>query len=255
VSGRLEGKVALVTGAAAGIGRATAELFAREGAKVAIADVSPVIEELARGLRDRGWAATALHLDVAKEEDWEAAVASVCERHGALDVLVNNAGISLNRPLEQIELHAWERIFAVNVSGVFLGMKHTLPAMRESGRPCSIVNRSSIEALSGSPGRPAYSATKGAIQALSRSAAVATGPLIRVNTVNPGWIHTEMVEDGMRRNGLDPEAELARIGAEHPAGRIGSPEDVAYLDLYLASDESRFVTGASFVIDGGWTAR
>ncbi len=257
--GRLSGKVAIVTGGAMGIGAATTEMFAREGAAVVLADVA---EDAGRALVERiaadGGTASFMRLDVRSEDDWRRVIADTVALHGKLNVLVNNAGISLGHDVEETTLDEWEHLMSVNATGVFLGMKHAIAAMKESGEPCSIVNRSSIDGQVAEAGLFAYCASKGAVTIMTKSAALAVGAkgyTIRVNSVHPGYVHTPLTEKEAADFGLSPDEYFAKVGAQHPIGFIGEPVDIAYLDVYLASDESRWVTGAEFTIDGGWTAQ
>ncbi len=252
--GRLDGKVAIVTGGASGIGEATCRLFGMNGARVVIADI-----DVERGKRleaemgDSGFEAYFQHLDVASEAGWEDAVSAVMSRYGRLDVVVNNAGMSGVRGravVEDTTLENWEVVMSVNSTGVFLGTKHAIPAMRKSGGG-SIVNVSSIFGIVGSKGGAVYHASKGAARIFSKAAAVQyAGEGIRVNSVHPGFTDTPMTEELHARPGVREE----RL-EQTPIGRLGVPEDIAYGILYLASDESAFVTGAELVIDGGATAR
>jgi 3(or 17)beta-hydroxysteroid dehydrogenase len=185
-------------------------------------------------------------------------VDGVVSRYGKLNVLVNNAGISLGQDIEETTLDEWSQVMAVNATGVFLGMKHAVRAMKENGEPCSIVNRSSIDGQVGEPGLLAYCASKGAVTVMTKSAALAVGAKgyrIRVNSVHPGYVHTRMVDKEAADLGLSGDEYRAQVAREHPIGHMGEPIDIAYLDLYLASDESRWVTGAEFTIDGGYTAK
>lgn len=252
---RLDGKVAIVTGGASGIGAATCRVFVREGARaVVIADVNEtagkaVQAELAR----EGGTALFRSLDVTQESQWAETVEAVLAQFGRLDVLVNNAGRGgpVSRPIvEETTEEAWELMFATNARGVFLGTKHAIPAMRRSGGG-SIINVISVYALVGSPLGTAYSASKGAARAFTRTAAVqyaAQG--IRVNAVFPGFVETPMTRDLHAQPGVREERT-----ALTPLGRLALPEDIAWGILYLASDESSFVTGSELVIDGGVTAR
>jgi NAD(P)-dependent dehydrogenase (short-subunit alcohol dehydrogenase family) len=179
-------------------------------------------------------------------------------RYGKLNVLINNAGISLGHDVEETTLDEWNQVMAVNATGVFLGMKHGIRAMKENGEPCSIVNRSSIDGQIGEPGLLAYCASKGAVTVMTKSAALAVGAKgyrIRVNSVHPGYVHTQMVDKEAADFGMTADEYRAKVALEHPIGFMGEPIDIAYLDLYLASDESRWVTGAEFTIDGGYTAK
>lgn len=256
---RLKGKVALVTGGALGIGRATSELFAAEGARVVLGDINEhAATEVVEGIRRAGGEASFVALDVSREDDWRRAMAETLRLHAKLNVLVNNAGISLGHDVEETTLEEWEHIMSVNATGVFLGMRHAIATMKENGEPCSIINRSSIDGQVGEAGLFAYCASKGAVTVMTKSAALATGAKgypIRVNSVHPGYVHTPLTEKEAADFGLPPEEYFRKVGAQHPIGFIGEPIDVAYLDLYLASDESRWVTGAEFTIDGGWTAQ
>jgi 3(or 17)beta-hydroxysteroid dehydrogenase len=247
---RLQGKVALVTGGAMGIGRATAMMFAAEGAKVVLGDVNEiegarVVEEILRA----GGEATFMKLDVASEGDWRRVVAETVKLYGKLTVLVNNAGISLGHDIEETTLDEWNHVMSINSTGVFLGLKYGIEA---------IINRSSVDGQVGEAGLFAYCASKGAVTVMTKSAALAVGAKgysIRVNSVHPGYVHTPLTEKEASDFGLTPDEYFKKVGAQHPIGFIGEPVDIAYLDLYLASDESRWVTGAEFTIDGGWTAQ
>ncbi len=249
MAGRLSGKVALISGAARGMGESEARLFAREGAQVVLGDI---LEDQGRAavenITQQGGSATFVPLDVTREQDWQRAVETVEQTYGRLDILVNNAGIVRMAPLDETSLEAWNEVIGVNQTGVFLGMKHAVPAMRRAGGG-SIVNISSIAGLIGLPNIPAYQASKGAVRLLTKNAAVqyATDK-IRVNSVHPGRIETPMTAP------LAPERRemLLRLT---PLGRDGTAEEVAYGVLYLASDESSYVTGTELVIDGGYTAR
>jgi 3(or 17)beta-hydroxysteroid dehydrogenase len=257
--GRLDGKVAIVTGGAMGIGRGTAELFAAEGARVVLADINADAGQVvADDICGAGCQATFMKLDVTSEDDWRRVVEETVALHGRLNVLVNNAGISLGHDVEETSLEEWNRVMTVNATSVFLGMKAVLPAMKASAEPCSIVNRSSIDGQIGEAGLFAYCASKGAVTIMTKSAALAMGAKgyqIRVNSVHPGYVHTPLTEKEAADFGLSPEEYFAKVGAQHPIGFIGEPIDIAYLDVFLASDESRWITGAEFTADGGWTAQ
>jgi len=237
---RLEGKVAVVTGAARGMGHAVAELFADEGATVVATDV--VEPEPYVGKVDF------LHLDVTSEPEWRGVIAQVAETHGRLDVLVNNAGIIAYEPLDELDMNAWQRVIAVNMTGVWLGMKHAVPVMKRSGRG-SIVNFSSIWGNAAVPGAHAYHATKGAVRNMTKNAAMTyVKDGIRVNSVHPGFIDTPLTE------AQDPGVNAYVIGMT-PMGRAGKPVEVANGVLFLASNEASYVTGAELVIDGGYLAQ
>ncbi len=237
--GRLDGKVALISGGARGQGETEAKLFCREGATVVFGDVlDDAGHKVEAEIRAAGGEATYVHLNVTSESDWRAAVATVVRQYGKLDILVNNAGILIRKGIEETTEDDWDRIMAVNVKGVFMGTKYALPVMRQAGGG-SIINISSTAGLVGSPyGSAAYTATKGAVRK------------IRCNSVHPGPIDTEMMRDVLGDPTLREE-RLQRI----PLGRAGKAEDVAYGVLYLASDEASFVTGSELVIDGGSTAQ
>jgi NAD(P)-dependent dehydrogenase (short-subunit alcohol dehydrogenase family) len=255
MAGRLAGKVAIVTGGASGIGEATCRLFVREGVRgLVIADVNEALgRALEAELKGKGSDVLFRALDVAQEAQWVSAVAAVLERYGRLDILVNNAGRGgpIIRPtVEHSTLEAWDFAFDGNAKGPFLGMKHAIPAMRQGGGG-SIVNVVSIYAMVGDTIATLYGAAKGAVRALTRTAAVqyaAEG--IRVNSVFPGFVETPMTRDLHAK----PEAKRHRLDLT-PLGRLAVPEDIAWGILFLASDESSYMTGSELVIDGGLTAR
>lgn len=254
--GRVEGKVALVTGAARGIGKATAELLAAEGAKVALTDVlEEEGEAVAADIRDDGGDARFWHLDVSDEPEVAQVVGEVTEAFGGLDVLVNNAGISgADRPTHELSEEEWDRVQAVNVKGVFFCTKHAIPHLLKE-RGGSIVNLSSIYGLVGGPDVPPYHASKGAVRLMTKTDALLYAEhQVRVNSIHPGYIWTPMVEEHLKERG-DLEEGREEAAALHPLGRMGDPDDIAYGVLYLGSDESKFVTGTELVIDGGYTAR
>lgn len=238
---RLEGKVALISGGARGMGAAEAILFAREGASVVIGDV---LEDEGRQVEaqigEAGGHALFLNLDVTSEADWTNAVAATVSKYGKLDILVNNAGVSGGRGiLEDTTVEAWDRVMDINAKGVFLGTKATIPEMRRAGGG-SIINISSVYGLVGSAGSSAYHASKGAVRLLTKSTAIQyAGDGIRANSVHPGIIETPMTEATL----ADPERSQRWI-AGTPLGRRGVPDDVAYGVLFLASDESSFMTGS-----------
>ncbi|MCS6925191.1 MAG: glucose 1-dehydrogenase [Candidatus Binatia bacterium] len=249
MAGRLAGKVALISGAARGMGECEARLFAREGARVVLGDIlEEQGQQVAREIVQQGGAATFVRLDVTVEADWQRAVAVAEQTYGKLDILVNNAGIVRMAPLEETSLEAWHEVINVNQTGVFLGMKYAVPAMRRAGGG-SIINISSIAGMIGLPNIPAYQASKGAVRLLTKHAAIQYAKDgIRVNSVHPGRIETPMTAN------LAPERREMVLRLT-PMGRDGKPEEVAYGVLYLASDEASFVTGAELVIDGGYTAQ
>jgi NAD(P)-dependent dehydrogenase (short-subunit alcohol dehydrogenase family) len=252
---RLLGKVALVTGGASGIGEATARIFAHEGAKVVVSDVQAERgESVAADIRKGGGEAVFVRADVASDADCRNMVRLAVERFGRLQILMNNAGVESPKPVLDTSEADWDRVMAVNAKGVFLCTKHAIPEMRKAGGG-SIINVSSIFGLIGSPGFAAYHASKGAVRLLTKSTALAHATEnIRCNSIHPGVIQTPMIEEVIAAT-PDPVAARAEWTAAEPVGRFGRPEDIAYGALYLASDESAFVTGAELVIDGGFTAR
>lgn len=247
--GRLDGKVALISGAARGQGEAEARLFVAEGAKVVLGDV--LVEQgqqVAADLRARGGQAMFVKLDVTQEADWQRAVETAVSTYGRLDILINNAGIFPTEGVEATDLALWDRVVTINQTGVWLGMKYAIPAMRQAGGG-AIVNISSIAGIIGSGMAAAYHGTKGAVRLLTKTAAIEYAKEgIRINSVHPGGVDTDMLRV------LGEEGRRAAMLA-HPLGRFATPQDIAYGVLYLASDEASFVTGAELVIDGGYTAR
>lgn len=253
---RVRDKVALVTGGGLGLGRACAMMLAAEGAKVMVTDLK---EQEGRGVAEEiveaGGEAMFMRQDAASEADWDAVIAAVLHRFGRLDILVNNAGVALGANVETTTLEQWRALMAVNLDGVFIGTQRAIAAMKKSGG--SIINLSSIEGLIGDPGLAAYNASKGGVRIFTKSAALhcaKSGYKIRVNSVHPGYIWTPMVEHFIAAQ-PDAVAAKAYIESLHPVGHLGEPDDIAYGVLYLASDESKFVTGAELVIDGGYTAQ
>lgn len=248
MGGRLQGRVALVTGAARGQGEAEARLFVREGASVVVADVLDAEGEAVA--KELGTAASYVHLDVTNESDWEAAVAAAVAKFAKLDVLVNNAGIVAMAMLADTTLADYRRVIDVNQIGVFLGMRSVISAMTAAGGG-SIVNISSIDGMAGMAGMTSYVASKFAVRGMTKTAALELGPRgIRVNSVHPGLIETPMLHTGA----AEIDAGLAQVAKRFPAGRIGTAEEVAQVSLFLASDESSYCTGTEFVVDGGLMA-
>lgn len=256
---RLSGKVAIISGGAMGIGEADAKLFTKEGAKVVVADVNETEgKRVAEEIRQDGGEAIFVKLDVSKEEDWKIVIAETLKVYGKLNIVVNNAGVSLGKNIEETTLEDWDWLMGINATGIFLGTKYAIQAMKENGERCSIVNRSSIDGQIAEPGLFAYCASKGAVTILTKSAALYCGEKgykIRVNSVHPGYVHTALTEKEAADSGLIPDEYFAKVGKMHPIGYIGQPIDIAYADVYLASDESIFVTGSELTIDGGWTAQ
>ena len=248
---RLDGKVAFISGGARGMGAVEAKLFAQEGAKVAIGDI---LEDEGRQVEAEinetgGWAIF-LRLDVTSEVEWQRAVQSTVGAFGRLDILVNNAGISAQGMVESTTEEDWDRVMDINAKGVFLGTKAAIPEMRRAGGG-SIINISSQLGLVGVTNSTAYQASKGAVRLFTKATAIQyAGDDIRCNSVHPGPIDTDMIQDTL----TDPAMLAERMG-RLPMGRVGTAEEVAYGVLYLASDESSFVTGSELVIDGGTTAQ
>ena len=262
---RLDGKVALISGGARGIGAETARLMAEAGAEVAIGDV---LDEPGRQTAAAiGRAALYTRLDVTSEAGWQAAIAAVTGHFGGLDILVNNAGIFLGKSLEEASLEEWHRLCAVNLTGVFLGTKLALPALRDRARNSphgsAIVNLSSVAGLVGSSGDPLYSMTKGGVTLFTKSAALEfarKGYRVRVNSIHPGTTDTDMGDQvvAMRaRNLATNDLDAARHQALErlPLGRLGTVSDIAKGIVFLASDDAGFMTGAGLVVDGGITAQ
>ena len=249
---RLKGKVALISGGAKGQGKVEAQLFSKEGAKVILGDILDDLgQEVAKDIQDTGGEATYVHLDVTNETDWKSSIEIVLKKYGRLDILVNNAGILIRKGIEDTTSEDWSRIMAINAKGAFLGIKSAIPVMRQSGGG-SIINISSTAGLVASPsGSASYTATKGAVRLLTKSTAIQYAhENIRCNSVHPGPIDTDMIQDSI----TDPTKLTERMD-RLPMGRFGTAEEVAFGVLYLASDESSFVTGSELVIDGGHTAQ
>ena len=254
--GRVDHLVAIVTGAAMGIGEATARLLAQEGAHVAVTDVD---EEAGRAVADAiradGGEAQFWPLDGGDEEAVRTTFAEIHDHYERVHALVNNAGISgANKPTQEVTEEEWDRVMQINVKGVFFCTKHVIPYLREAGGG-SIVNLSSIYGLVSAPDVPPYHASKGAVRLMTKTDALLYAEdNIRVNSVHPGFIWTPMVENHLQSMG-DVEAGREETAKLHPLGHLGEPDDIAYGVLYLASDESKFMTGAELTIDGGYTAR
>jgi 3alpha(or 20beta)-hydroxysteroid dehydrogenase len=244
--GRLDGKVALISGGARGQGAEEGSLFAAEGATVVLADI---LDDLGHATAASIDGASYLHLDVRREDDWDAGVASVIERHGRLDVMVNNAAIDLERSLVETSLEEWNQVLAVNQTGVFLGTRTAARAMITAGNGGSIINISSVAGLEGLKLHTAYGATKWALRGMTRTAAQELGKFgIRVNTVHPGIIETEFTAD--LKSFKDPTTR-AKLERGIALRRYGSTEDVAKLVLFLASDDAGYCTGQEYLVDGG----
>ena len=253
----LKDKVCAVTGGAKGIGRATCIRLAREGARVAILDLDDDDgAEVLEAVEAEGVKAEYRHLDVSDEAAVREALQGIAERFGRLDVLVNNAGISgANKPTHEVTAEEWDKVMAVNVSGVFYGTKAAVPLMRRAGGG-SIVNLSSIYGIIGAPDIPPYHASKGAVREMTKvDALLYAADGIRVNSVHPGFIWTPLVEALAEESEQGKEAFRRELDALHPIGHVGEPEDIAAGIAYLASDDAKFLTGSELVIDGGYTAR
>ena len=258
---RFVNKSVLVTGAASGIGRATARLFADEGARVAVTDLkADGAEAVAARIREEGGTARAEALDVRVEADWERAIAEVSNEWGGLDVMVANAGISFARPVTEMTLEEWRDVHAVNLDGVFLGTKHSVRTMREGTPGGSIVIVSSASGLKASPGASAYCSSKAAVRMFAKTVALeCAADGIRVNSVHPAgvktdmWRETEFFQDLVREHGGEEEAWRALAG-DTPLGRFSTPEEIAAGIAYLCSEDASSVTGTELVIDGGYTA-
>jgi 3(or 17)beta-hydroxysteroid dehydrogenase len=258
----------MVTGAGAGIGRAAALALAHEGAQVAATDIDPgAAESVAAEIRNAGGRSLAIRHDAGDEADWRAAIETTLREFGRLDVLVNNAGVGTTQSLLDTSLADWHAVMRINLDGVFLGTRMGVEAMRSvPSRPRrslgSIINISSVLGLVGMAEAAAYSASKGGVRLLTKSVALecaAKGWDIRVNSIHPGFIWTPMVQEGVRRSaaqaGSDVETQRKGLSDLHPLGRLGTAEEVAAAIVYLASDESGFVTGSELMVDGGYTAR
>lgn len=254
--GRVEGKIALVTGAAQGLGAAIAAMLAAEGARVALTDIRLAgAQEVAAGInRDYPDRAIAIEHDVANEAAWQDVLQQVQTELGGLNILVNNAGIGSVASVEDETFETWRHVHAVDLDSVFLGCKYALPIMTASGGG-SIVNISSISGIIAGHNLAAYNSAKAAVRHLSKSVALhcaRSGNNVRSNSIHPVFIDTPIL-DGMARGG-DRDAALQKLGRQIPLGRVGEPDDVAYAVLYLASDESKFVTGSEIKVDGGISA-
>ncbi|MBD3375941.1 glucose 1-dehydrogenase [candidate division KSB1 bacterium] len=253
---RVKNKVAMVTGGSLGIGKASAQMLAKEGAKVAITDIKDDEgKQAVKNIKNDGGEAIFIHHDVSKEEEWKNAISETVKAFGGLDILVNNAGVALDGSAEETTLEDWRWLMQVNLDGVFLGTKYAIEEMKESGG--SIINLSSIEGIIGDPNLAAYNASKGGVRLFTKSTALQCahdGYKIRVNSIHPGYIWTPMVKNYLESKGdlLEGKRQLESL---HPIGHLGDPDDIAYGVVYLASDEAKFITGTELIIDGGYTAR
>jgi len=254
---RVKDKVILVTGGALGIGRAACMVLANEGAKVAVTDIlDEEGEEVVASITSDGGTAKYWNLDVSNEDEVSRVFDEVLQEFGAIDVLVNNAGISgANKPTHELTEEEWNKLFAINVNGVFLCTKHVIPIMKEAGGG-NIINLSSIYGIIGAGDIPPYHASKGAVRLMTKNdALIYAGDNIRVNSVHPGFIWTPLVEKMGEASEEGVEQFRKNLDSKHPIGHVGEPIDIAQGILYLASDESKFVTGSELVIDGGYTCQ
>jgi len=249
--GRLQNKTALISGAASGMGASEARIFAKQGAHVIVADVDDVgAKAVVQEITEAGGSAIAVHLDVSDAASWDKSIAKGVEAFGDINVLVNNAGILIMKPVQDTTEEEWDKIFSINAKGVFLGTKAILNSMKAAGGG-SIINISSIYGLVGAPSAAAYQATKGAVRLLTKATASDYAPFnIRVNSIHPGVIATAMTEDLLK----DPDVAKALLGTTI-MDRPAQPEEVANAVLFLASDEASFMTGSEVVVDGGYTAQ
>ncbi len=255
--GRVDNKVAIVTGGAKGIGAACCYMLADEGAKVVVTDIEKEDgQKVADKINDNGGTAMFIEQDVSKEGQWKKVIDKTLDEYGKLDVLVNNAGVGVAGNAENAELDKWRWLMSINLDGVFLGTKYAIEAMKKN-EGGSIINLSSIEGIIGDPELAAYNASKGGVRLFTKSAAIhcaKAGYKIRVNSVHPGYIWTPMVKNYLDSKG-DIEEGKKQLESLHPVGHLGEPDDIAYGIVYLASDESKFMTGTELVIDGGYTAQ
>jgi 3(or 17)beta-hydroxysteroid dehydrogenase len=252
---RVKDKVAIITGAAGGLGKAEALILTREGAKAVLTDIDETgLQKAAEEIRETGAKVIFIKHDVTSESEWSKVIGRAFEEFGRLDVLVNNAGVIIYKKIIDTSLAEWKWLISVNLDGVFLGTKFAIEAMRKSGGG-SIINIASVAGLIGNPDASAYHASKGGVRLFTKAAAIECSKAgydynIRVNSIYPGVINTAMA-DALR----DDVEKYNTALSWHPMGHFGEPEDVAYGVLYLASDESKFLTGSELVIDGGWTSR
>lgn len=254
---RVEGKLALVTGGARGIGAAICQRLAEEGAEILVADIDfSGATQLCETLREKGFGAHPVLLDVSSEASWHAAEALIDKHRRELAILVNNAGVVARGNAEFLSIDDWDHVQSVNLTGTFLGTRFGIRAMRKSASAGSIINISSIKGLIGTSGVIAYDASKSGVRGITRSAALwcaEQGTGIRVNSVHPGYVETELGRDELSADVL--AARLEELARLHPIGRLGRPEEIANAVLFLASDEASFIIGSELVVDGGFVAR
>ncbi|HAK62175.1 MAG: SDR family NAD(P)-dependent oxidoreductase [Pseudomonadota bacterium] len=258
MTGRMEGKVVLISGGASGIGAAHARVFAAEGAKVLIGDIQEAMgKEVADGIgvTNSGGQAAFATLDVTSEASWADAVRKAVSLYGKLTTLINNAGVAILGGLTTETQASWDKTIAVNQQGVWYGMRAAIPEMKKAGGG-AIVNISSVYGIIGSPDMLSYHASKGAVRLMTKAAALEYATQgIRINSVHPGIIQTPIIKTTFSSSGAPAEAVLQSIYSKTPMGRLGQPEEIAKGSLFLCSDDASFVTGAELVIDGGWTAQ
>ena len=254
---RVADKAIIVTGGAVGIGKAACLMLAREGAKVAVTDIQDQAgRQLVEQIKEQGGVAQYWHLDTSDEESVSRVFTEIANDFGSIEVLVNNAGIAgVNKPTHEITAEEWQQVINVNVNGVFFCTKHAIPFMQKSGKG-SIINLSSIYGIVGAADLPPYHASKGAVRLMTKNdALIYARDNIRVNSIHPGFIWTPLVEALGKNSPEGVEAFKQQLDSRHPIGHVGEPDDIAYGILYLASDESKFVTGSELLIDGGYTAQ
>lgn len=255
---RVKNKVAIVTGGASGLGKSSAILLAREGAKIVITDLDEESgNAVVKQIKNDGGEAIFIKQDVSEEDQWKQVIQKTLKTFGKLHILANAAGIGVGGNVEEITLADWKKLLSINLDGSFLGTQYAIKAMRETGEGGSIINFSSIEGLIGDPNLPAYNASKGGVTLFTKSAALhcaKEGYGIRVNSIHPAYIWTPMVENLLKAQGNLEEGKK-QLESLHPVGHMGEPDDIGYGVVYLASDESKFMTGSELVIDGGYTAQ
>ena len=255
---RVKNKVAIVTGGASGLGKSSAILLAREGAKIVITDVDDENgTKVVQDINNDGGEAIFIKQDVSKEEEWKMVIETTIKTYGKLHIVANSAGIGIGGTVEDVTLDDWKNLIDVNLHGTFLGTQYGIKGMKDTGEGGSIINFSSIEGLIGDPNLPAYNASKGGVTIFTKSAALhcaKQGYKIRVNSIHPAYIWTPMVENFLKAQGNVEEGKK-QLESLHPVGHLGEPDDIGYGVVYLASDESKFMTGSELVIDGGYTAQ
>ena len=255
---RVKNKVAIVTGGASGLGKSSAKLLAKEGAKIVVSDIDEEGgKKVVQQIKEDGGEAIFIKQDVAKEDEWKNVIETTLETYGKLHILANSAGIGLGGTVEDVTLEDWKNLIDINLNGTFLGTKYGIKGMRKTDEGGSIINFSSIEGLIGDPNLPAYNASKGGVTIFTKSAALhcaRQGYGIRINSIHPAYIWTPMVENFLKAQGNVEEGKK-QLESLHPVGHLGEPDDIGYGVVYLASDESKFMTGSELVIDGGYTAQ